>query len=42
VEDFYEIGPGKTLAGIMRRIERKRRVKVINDLSSVASLAGQE
>jgi [acyl-carrier-protein] S-malonyltransferase len=42
VEDFYEIGPGKTLAGIMRRIERKRRVKVINDLSSVASLAGQD
>ncbi len=38
VEDFYEIGPGKTLMGLMRRIDRKRRVKVVNSLASIEKL----
>lgn len=37
VEQFYEIGPGRVLTGLMRRIDRKTRV--IN-VSSVESLSG--
>jgi [acyl-carrier-protein] S-malonyltransferase len=30
VDTFYEIGPGKVLAGLMRRIDRKAKVVVLN------------
>ncbi len=31
IEQYYEIGPGKVLAGLGRRISRKVKVKSIND-----------
>ena len=31
VEQFYEVGPGKVLKGLMRRIDRKTKCNVIND-----------
>ena len=31
VEHFYEVGPGKVLKGLMRRIDRKVKCDVIND-----------
>ncbi len=37
VEAFYEIGPGRVLTGLMRRINRKTRV---NNISSLKSLEG--
>jgi [acyl-carrier-protein] S-malonyltransferase len=39
VEDLYEVGPGKALAGMMRRIDRKKRVKLVNSLSAAQKLA---
>lgn len=38
-DEFYEIGPGKVLAGLMRRIDRKVRVKMVNSLDGVKKLA---
>lgn len=38
VEDFYEIGPGKVLTGLMRRISRKTRVVNISSLQTVNEL----
>ena len=40
VEDFYEIGPGKVLTGLMRRINRKTRVNNLSDMRSVGKLFG--
>jgi [acyl-carrier-protein] S-malonyltransferase len=37
VDTFYEIGPGRVLTGLMRRINRKTRV---NNISSLKSLEG--
>lgn len=31
VEQFYEVGPGKVLKGLMRRIDRKAKCDVVND-----------
>jgi [acyl-carrier-protein] S-malonyltransferase len=31
VDHFYEVGPGKVLKGLMRRIDRKMKCDVIND-----------
>ncbi|MFB3893502.1 MAG: ACP S-malonyltransferase [Phycisphaerae bacterium] len=39
VEQFYEIGPGRVLAGLMRKINRKARVKCINGREAVEKLA---
>jgi [acyl-carrier-protein] S-malonyltransferase len=38
----YEIGPGKVLAGLMRRIDRKTRVTLVNTKETVEKLAGVE
>jgi [acyl-carrier-protein] S-malonyltransferase len=40
VEQFYEIGPGRVLTGLMKRINRKTKVTNISDLSSVQALVG--
>jgi [acyl-carrier-protein] S-malonyltransferase len=37
-EDFYEIGPGKVLTGLMRRIDRKKNVINISSLQAVEAL----
>ena len=42
VERFYEIGPGRVLAGLMRRIDRKTRVKCLNTRTAIEELAGTE
>jgi len=37
-DKFYEIGPGKVLAGLMRRIDRKTKVNMVNSLDGVKKL----
>ena len=39
LEKPYEIGPGKVLMGLMRRINRKTKVTVVNSLDNVNKLA---
>jgi len=39
VEKFYEIGPGRVLAGLMRRINRKAEVVSVNSREAVEKLA---
>ena len=38
VSSFYEIGPGRVLAGLMKQIDRKLPVRSINSLASVQEL----
>jgi len=38
IEDYYEIGPGRVLTGLMRRINRKTKVKNVSDLKSLTAL----
>jgi [acyl-carrier-protein] S-malonyltransferase len=38
VEDFYEIGPGRVLSGLMRRIDRKINVVNISSLQAIEEL----
>jgi [acyl-carrier-protein] S-malonyltransferase len=38
VEEFYEIGPGRVLTGLMKRISRKTKVTNISDLGSLEAL----
>jgi [acyl-carrier-protein] S-malonyltransferase len=40
VDEFYEIGPGKVLTGLMRRISRKANMVNISDLTSLQKLVG--
>jgi len=40
VEEFYEIGPGRVLTGLMKRISRKTKVTNISDLSSLKVVIG--
>jgi [acyl-carrier-protein] S-malonyltransferase len=40
VERFYEIGPGRVLTGLMRRINRKIKVENISNLSSLQEITG--
>ncbi|MHC5179612.1 MAG: ACP S-malonyltransferase, partial [Planctomycetota bacterium] len=35
VEDFYEIGPGRVLTGLMRRIHRRTKVTNISSAESL-------
>lgn len=37
VEEFYEIGPGRVLTGLMKRINRKQKVVNISDAESLKS-----
>jgi [acyl-carrier-protein] S-malonyltransferase len=39
-EEFYEIGPGRVLTGLMKRISRKTKVTNISDLSSLKAVIG--
>lgn len=41
VEKFYEIGPGRTLAGMMRRINRKAEVVNVNSLDTLEKVASE-
>jgi [acyl-carrier-protein] S-malonyltransferase len=38
VEDFYEIGPGRVLSGLMRRIDRKINVVNVSSLQAIEGL----
>jgi [acyl-carrier-protein] S-malonyltransferase len=38
-EKFYEIGPGRVLTGLMRRINRKTKVVNISSLESIKALS---
>jgi [acyl-carrier-protein] S-malonyltransferase len=38
VEQFYEIGPGRVLTGLMKRLNRKTKVTNVSDLSSLKAL----
>lgn len=38
VETFIEIGPGKTLAGLIKKIDRKKKVIGVSDLASIETL----
>jgi [acyl-carrier-protein] S-malonyltransferase len=38
VEDFYEIGPGRVLTGLMKRINRKIKVNNMSTLAAVKEL----
>ncbi len=38
VEKFYEIGPGRVLTGLMRRVNRKTRVVNVSNLDSLSKL----
>jgi len=39
VERYYEIGPGKVLTGLMRRINRKAEVVRVNNMADIEALA---
>jgi len=41
VQRFYEIGPGKVLTGLMRRIDRKTPVTNISNLAALRQLLGR-
>lgn len=41
VEEFYEIGPGRVLTGLMKRINRKTKVINISDLASLKAVVGE-
>ena len=38
IDDFYEIGPNRVLTGLMRRINRKTKVKNVSDLASLQKI----
>ncbi len=40
VENYYEIGPGRVLTGLMRRIHRKTRVTNVSDAASLQKVIG--
>ena len=41
VERFYEIGPGRSLAGMMKRINRRAEVVNVNSLEALEKLAAE-
>ncbi|MHC4432814.1 MAG: hypothetical protein ACYTBS_13315 [Planctomycetota bacterium] len=38
VQEFYEIGPGRVLTGLMRRIHRKTKVVNVSNLHTLKEL----
>ena len=38
VQDFYEIGPGRVLTGLMKRINRKKKVVNVSNLQAINEL----
>ena len=38
VDIFYEIGPGKTLSGFMKRIDRSKKVITINTIEDLNAI----
>jgi [acyl-carrier-protein] S-malonyltransferase len=40
VEEFYEVGPGRVLTGLMKRIHRKAKVTNISDAASLKAVLG--
>jgi [acyl-carrier-protein] S-malonyltransferase len=40
IDDAYEVGPGRVLAGLMRRIDRKRKIASVNSREAVEALLG--
>jgi [acyl-carrier-protein] S-malonyltransferase len=40
VETFYEIGPGRVLTGLMRRINRKANIVNISSAQAMKDLPG--
>jgi len=38
VEEFYEIGPGRVLTGLMKRINRKAKVINVSSLQAIEKL----
>jgi [acyl-carrier-protein] S-malonyltransferase len=40
IEQFYEIGPGRVLTGLMRRIDRKTKVVNVSSLQAIKELLG--
>jgi [acyl-carrier-protein] S-malonyltransferase len=40
IDEFYEIGPGRVLTGLMKRINRKAKVTNVSDLSSLKAVTG--
>jgi [acyl-carrier-protein] S-malonyltransferase len=41
VERFYEIGPGRVLAGLMKRVQRRAEVVNVNSLEALEKLAAE-
>lgn len=41
VTEFYEIGPGRVLTGLMKRIDRKAKVIPVNSAEAFAALPGE-
>jgi [acyl-carrier-protein] S-malonyltransferase len=39
VEQFYEIGPGRVLTGLMKRINRKANIINISNLEAISNLS---
>lgn len=42
IETFYEIGPGRVLTGLMKRINRKARIVNVSDLAGIRQLQSQQ
>ena len=40
MDEPYEIGPGKVLSGLMRRIDRKCRVTLMNTVEALETQTG--
>ena len=42
VEKFYEIGPGRVLTGLMRKVNRKTKVENLSNLDAVNKLLSNQ